>query len=80
MATYEDDLIARARDLQRLLTKRRRLKRQLKVIEGDLKIVKKALKAVQMASANRQFNAIPSRLTNGATGFIPLAETELVGK
>lgn len=80
MATYEDDLITRARELQRLLTKRRRLKRQLKVVDADLKVVKKALKAVQMASANRQFNAIPSRLTNGATGFVPLSETELVEK
>ena len=67
--TREDDLIARARELQRLVTKRRRLKRQLKVIDGDIKHTRKLLLAIKHASEDRRPDVAPDRLFAGVVGM-----------
>lgn len=65
--SYEDDLIKRARELQRLATKRRRLKRQLKFVDGEIKVARKNLLLVKQASEDRRADAAPSRLHAGVT-------------
>jgi len=72
MNTYEADLIRRARELQRLVTKRNRLRRQLRVVEGDIRSARRVLKAIQQASEGRRPDAAPSRLDAGTTavGFL----------
>jgi uncharacterized protein YlxW (UPF0749 family) len=67
--TYEADLIRRARELQRLVTKRNRLRRQLRAVEADIRTARKALKAVQQASEGRRPDVAPSRLDAGTTGL-----------
>lgn len=67
MATREDHLIACARSLQRLLTARRRLRRQTRVIEKDIKHERKMLAALKAASEERRPDAAPSRLHAGVT-------------
>jgi phage shock protein A len=76
MPSYEDDLIRRARELQRLATKRRRLKRQLKQVDLDIKKARKDLNAVKQASEGRRPDAAPSRLHAGVTSVGTL-HTEL---
>lgn len=76
MPTYEEDLIKRARELQRLATKHRRLKRQLKACLVEMKHARKLLKAVQAASEGRRPDVAPNRLDGGASGFVmPAADT-----
>jgi len=67
-STYEADLIRRARELQRLVTKRNRLKRNLRVVEADIKTARKAIRAIQHASEGRRPDIAPSRLHAGVTG------------
>lgn len=75
MPTYEEDLIKRARELQRLATKRRKLKRQLKQVTVEMRHARKLLKAVQAASEGRRPDVMPNRLDGGASGFaMPAAE------
>jgi hypothetical protein len=69
MNTYEADLIRRARELQRLVTKRNRLRRNLRVVEKDIKAARKLLKAIQQASEGRRPDVIPSHLHAGTTGI-----------
>lgn len=69
MPTYEEDLIKRARELQRLATKRRKLKRQLKQVTVEMRHARKMLKAVQAASEGRRPDIAPNRLDGGASGF-----------
>lgn len=69
MPTYEEDLIKRARELQRLATKRRRLKRQLKQVEKDIRHSRKFLAAIKQASEGRRPDVMPNRLDAGVTGF-----------
>jgi hypothetical protein len=66
---YEDDLINRARELQRLATKRRKLRRQLKAVDVEIRHARKALNAIKQASAGRRPDIAPSRLHAGVTGF-----------
>lgn len=70
MPTYEDEMIKRARELQRLATQRRKLKRQLKQCDSAIKHARKMLNAVRQASESRRPDVAPSRLTNGATGLV----------
>lgn len=72
--SYESDLINGARELQRLLTKRRRLRRQLKELETQVRHARKFVKAIQQASEGRRPDIAPSRLFNGATGLVPIKE------
>lgn len=74
MPTYEEDLIKRARELQRLATKRRKLKRQLKQVTVEMRHARKLLKAVQAASEGRRPDVMPNRLDGGASGFAMPAE------
>jgi|SRR5215471_4042286 len=67
MTTREDDLIARARELQRLVTKRRRLKRNLRAVETEIKHVRKMLAALKAESEQRRPDVAPSRLHAGIT-------------
>lgn len=67
MPGYEDDLIRRARELQRLVTQRRKLKRQLRKVESDIKHARKLLAAVKQASEDRRPDIAPSRLHAGVT-------------
>lgn len=67
--TYEADLIRRARELQRLVTKRNRLKRNLRTVEADIKLARKTLKAVQQVSEGRRPDVAPSRLDAGVTAI-----------
>lgn len=67
--SYETDLIGHARELQRLLTKRRRLRRQLKEVESAVRHERKFLKALQQASEGRRPDIAPSHLTHGTTGL-----------
>jgi len=76
MATYEADLIRRARELQRLVTKRNRLKRNLRAVETEIKTARKALKAIQQVSEGRRPDAAPSRLHAGVTA-VGLAHREV---
>lgn len=69
MSTYEDDLIKRARELQRLATRRRKLKRQLKETDAAIRHVRKFINAIKQASEGRRPDVAPNRLDNGATGF-----------
>jgi phage shock protein A len=69
MATHEDELIARARELQRLLTQRRKLRRQLRLVELDVRHVRKMLNALKAASQQRRPDAAPNRLTAGVTAI-----------
>lgn len=78
MATYEEDLIKRARELQRLATKRRRLKRQLKQTDADIKHARKLLNAVKQASEGRRPDIAPNRLDAGVSGFTRLDPRERV--
>lgn len=71
MPTYEEDLIKRARELQRLATRRRKLKRQLKEVDREIKICRKFLSAIKQASEGRRPDIMPSHLTNGVTGLTP---------
>lgn len=76
MPSYEDELIQRAREVQRLATRRRKLKRQLKVVDADIKHARKLLMAVKAASEGRRADAAPSRLHAGVTAVGTL-HTEL---
>jgi hypothetical protein len=67
MPSYEDDLIKRARELQRLATRRRKLKRQLKQTDAETKTARKHLNAIKQASEGRRADAAPSRLHAGVT-------------
>ena len=68
--SYEQSIIDHARALQRHLTQRRKLRRQLKACEAAVKHERKMLKAVQASSEQRRPDVMPSRLTNGATGYV----------
>lgn len=68
-STYEADLIRRARELQRLVTKRNRLRRNLRTVEADIKTARKALRAVRQASEGRRPDIAPSRLHAGVTAI-----------
>lgn len=70
MASYEDDLIKRARELQRLATHRRRLMVQLKKCDGDIRTARKMLNALKRASEGRRPDVAPNRLHAGATGHV----------
>lgn len=69
MPTYENELIARARELQRLATKRRKLKRQLKACNLEMRHVRKMLNALKRTSEQRRPDIAPSRLFGGVTGI-----------
>lgn len=77
MASYEDDLIARARELQRMLTTRRRLRRQLRALEVNIKHERKALKAIKHASEGRRPDIAPSRLHAGVVGLDVLHDSRI---
>jgi prefoldin subunit 5 len=68
--SYELDLINRARELQRLQTRARKLRRQLRTTEQDIRHVRKVLKSLQHASEGRRPDIAPSRLFNGVTGYL----------
>jgi phage shock protein A len=69
MPTYEDELIGRARELQRLATKRRRLRAQLKQLDQEIRHTRKAINAIKQASEDRRPDIAPMRLTAGVTGI-----------
>lgn len=68
--SYETDIITRARELQRLQTQRRKLRRQLRAVDTDIRLVRKVLKSLQHASEGRRPDIAPSRLNNGVTGYL----------
>lgn len=75
--TYEENLIKTARELQRLATRRRKLRRQLKQTDQEIRHVKKTLNALRHASEGRRPDIAPSRLDNGVTGFaMPVKDTD----
>lgn len=67
MPSYEDELIQRARELQRLATRRRKLKRQLKAVDAEIKKARKILMQVKQSSEGRRPDLAPSRLHAGVT-------------
>lgn len=69
MPTYEEDLIKSARELQRLATRRRKLRRQLKECDAAIKHARKFLSAIKQASEGRRPDVAPNRLDGGASGF-----------
>ena len=69
MPSYEDDLIKRARELQRLATRRRKLKRQLKETDAAIKVARKHLNAIKQASEGRRPDLVPNRLHAGAVAL-----------
>lgn len=69
MPTYEEDLIKRARELQRLATRRRKLKRQLKQVDQEIRHCRKHLNAIRQASEGRRPDVAPNRL-DGVSGFV----------
>lgn len=77
MNTYEEDLIRRARELQRLATRRRKLKRQLKHVDTEIKVCRKHLTAIKQASEGRRPDVAPNRLDGGVSGFIPALTNDL---
>ena len=70
MPTYEEDLILRARELQRLATRRSKLRRQLKEVDKAIRACRKGLAAVKQASEGRRPDIAPSRLHAGVTGLV----------
>lgn len=71
MPTYEEDLIKRARELQRLATRRRKLRRQLKEVDVAIRHARKFLNAIKQASEDRRPDIAPNRLDGGVSGFAP---------
>lgn len=66
MPTYEQELLRSARNLARLQTQRRRLKRQLKACEKDIRAERKNLSA--LANRNTDPDIIPSRVFGDGVG------------
>lgn len=73
MPTYERELVAAARAVARLQTTCRRLRRQLKKAQGELRHEKKMLRGLMSASADRRPDIIPSRLFGDGVGIVPIA-------
>jgi hypothetical protein len=73
--THEHELVKAARTVARLETAQKALKRRLVEVNGKLRIERRFLRG--LASATRQPNVAPSRLTGGATGHVmpPREET-----
>lgn len=64
--TVEAELIRCARNVARLQTRRRRLKRELKKIDADLKLERRHLRSLAMA--DREPDIVPSRLFGAGVG------------
>lgn len=64
--TFEAEIVRCARNVARLQTRRRRLRREIKKIEVDLKAERKHLKALSME--NRDPDVVPSRLFGEGVG------------
>jgi hypothetical protein len=64
--TVEAELIRCARNVARLQTRRRRLKRELKKIDADLKLERRHLRGLAMA--DREPDIVPSRLFGAGVG------------
>lgn len=75
VATYEQELLTAARNVARLQAKRRRYRKLLREIDADLRHERKMLKAIAGRNDERRPDIAPSRLTNGATGYVVVAAT-----
>lgn len=68
--TREAELVALTREESALARKVRRLRRQLKLAQGELRAKRRHRKAVQaVMEQERAPDVFPSKLTNGATGY-----------
>jgi multidrug resistance efflux pump len=75
-ATYEQELLTAARAVARLQAKRRSLRKRLKEVEAELRHEKKMLRAVANRNDAPRPDVMPSRLFNGATGYVEKTGTE----
>jgi hypothetical protein len=66
-SNYEAELVRSARSLARLQTQRRKLRRQLRVVETEIRAERKTLKA--LAAANRDPDVVPSKLFGDGVGY-----------
>jgi hypothetical protein len=69
-ATYENTLLDAARTVARLQAKRRRYRKLLREIDAELRHARKMLRALANRNDDRRPDIAPSRLTNGATGYV----------
>lgn len=67
--TYETELLRSARALARLQTQRRKLRRQLRAVETDIKLERKTLKALAAQDRDREPDVMPSRLFGDGAGY-----------
>jgi hypothetical protein len=67
--SYETQLIAAARGLQRLATKRRALVKRLKALDAEIRHERKMLNALRHGSEASRPDVAPSRLHAGVTGY-----------
>jgi len=70
MKTYSEALVRAARAVARLQTARRRLRRQLRQIETDLKVEKKHVRALMQELDDRRPDIVPSRSFGDGVGFV----------
>lgn len=66
--TFAVELMRCARNVARLQTQRRRLRRQLKKCEQDIKLERKHLKSLAAINEDRDPDIIPSRLFGDGVG------------
>jgi len=69
--TTEAELIRIVRAVARLQAQRRKLRRQLKAIEKDLRIERKHQRAIVQELEQRRPDVAPMRLFAGAVGMTP---------
>jgi multidrug resistance efflux pump len=75
-ATYEQELLNAARAVARLQTQRRKLRRQLKKVEADLRHERKMLRAIANRNDERRPDVMPSRVFGDAVGLVPKTGTD----
>jgi len=76
MPTYEQEMLKAARDVARLQTRKRFLRRELKRVDKDLKHAKKFLRALVSRDSERRPDIIPSRVFGDGVGRLALTGTD----
>ena len=74
--TYEQELLNAARTVARLQAKRRRLRRQLKETDAELRHERRILRALANRNDERRPDVAPSRFFAGATGHVAATGTD----